>query len=575
MDASALKAQGVQALQAGNLDAAVDALVKAVMADDGDAQAKVLLGVTYSQKGLHPQAKRAIQTAIELQPNNADFRFNMGVVCERAGDLPGAVLGYRDALQIRPDHPQARAKLQALGPQAHALMNAPRPPGSPPPPGGAAAPADPAVQAPPPAAAGYAPPPPQAAPPGAGPYGAPPPPPGGAPSPFAPPPPPMGAPPMGAPPTAGPPMGGPPMGGPPMGGPPMGGPPMGGGLGAPQGPPGTVQCGQCGQFSRAGMSCEFCGSPMGPPRPAPAAPPPPGAYSHPVGGPPMAQQTVEDDFNVLEGFQAWGQALFSPRSFFQEQTAYEGIKGPAAFLLGYSVLAALVGNIARVASGTAPGINPFGYILGGLCGGVCAWLFNLLGMFIWGGIVHMCTRMFGGQGSYNQTFRTAVYASAPTCLFAILVNLLAPFVGPKPPAAPPARGMATPPAYVAAWQGPPPMGGPGFQPAPMPGPPGFPGAPGAPGGGAGRPGVEQLQELLKQTLGAIVPLLVLLGLGWLWSTALLVIGLAETHGMSTGSAVGAAVVANVISAVIVGVLVFALAGTIMGLIAAAAARGGG
>src|SRR5436309_1201235 len=97
------------------------------MLDDNDAEAKALLGIAYSQKGLHDQAKRALQTASELQPQNPNYRFNLGIVRERAGDMQGAAVAYRDTLLLNKDHAQARAKLQAMGPIAHQwLAQAPK-----------------------------------------------------------------------------------------------------------------------------------------------------------------------------------------------------------------------------------------------------------------------------------------------------------------------------------------------------------------------------------------------------------------------------------------------------------------
>jgi hypothetical protein len=239
-----LREQGAQALREQRLDAAVDLLARAVMSDDNDVEAKALLGVAYSQKGLHAEARRALQTAVDRQPQNPNYRFNLGVVLERAGDLQGAAIAYRDTLQISPDHPQAKQRMQAMGPQAAALLaSAPRPleppgvpgireSGSPTPPdtlggplgglGTPAAPPRPTTQ----------------------------------PGTFAPPPAPQpGGP---APPPA-----------------------------APAAPPGTVQCPRCGQYSRAGMSCEFCAAPLGPPPrvSGPAAQPPAPAYGQPQGYP--------------------------------------------------------------------------------------------------------------------------------------------------------------------------------------------------------------------------------------------------------------------------------------------------
>jgi len=199
---SSLRDQGIQALQAGEVDKAVDLLARAVMADDSDGDAKAMLGIAYAQKGLHAQAKRALQTAIELQPENANYRFNLGVALERAGDLPGAAVAYRDTLQLNKDHGQARAKLQAMGPQVHQwLAQAPKPVD----PVGVPTYNTPQQQA-------------AAAPPGA---------PGGAPG-YA-------------------------------------TPAYSSGSSLDEGPPGTVQCPNCRQWSKPGLVCEFCASTMPPP----------------------------------------------------------------------------------------------------------------------------------------------------------------------------------------------------------------------------------------------------------------------------------------------------------------------
>ena len=247
MDATpSLREQGMQALQQGRIDQAIDLLARAVMADDRDADAKAILGVAYSQKGLHAQAKRALQTAVELQPQNPSFRYNLGIVLERSGEMQGAAIAYRDTLQINKDHAQARAKLQAMGPQAHAyLANAPRPPAA----------EQFGAGAPPMHASGY-PDPTQAGPPSAGP-----------------------APSMGQPPGyANPSMPAPP----PIMEPGYGGP----GLAHHGGPPGTVQCPNCREYSRPGLSCEFCSASLKPPSPqtssAHSVPPPvvnSGAYA--------------------------------------------------------------------------------------------------------------------------------------------------------------------------------------------------------------------------------------------------------------------------------------------------------
>lgn len=248
-----LKDQGSQALRNGDLDTAVDCLARAVMMDDADADAKALLAVAYSQKGLHAQAKRAMESAVARQPQNPNYRFNLGVVLERAGDMQGAAIAYRDTLQANPQHEQAKSRLAAMGPQAQALLaNAPKPLEPIGVPAYNQPPSDPLGTPTPPPVAPISPPPPPAPPSyGSAPVGQ-------ATSPFAPPPPPSPSSLTVDAPFAPPPIGQ--AGGSPFAAPPPPAAPI-----TAQAPPGTVQCPRCGQFSRIGMTCEFCSAPMAPP----------------------------------------------------------------------------------------------------------------------------------------------------------------------------------------------------------------------------------------------------------------------------------------------------------------------
>jgi hypothetical protein len=538
--------QGIQALQEGRLDQAIELLARAVMADDKDADAKAMLGIAYSQKGLHAQAKRALQTAVELQPQNANFRFNLGVVLERAGDMQGAAVAYRDAMQINPQHAQARAKLQAMGPQAHALLASAPKPVEP-----VGVPTYNQPQEP-----SYSPPPTFAAPPSGPPAGGPP----------------IGAPPIGGAPGAGPPIGaaaqpppGPTIGGPPpIGGPPgMGGPPqLGGGLNAAQGPPGTVQCPKCQQFSKAGLSCEWCASPLAPPRQtaAPASIGGPALGSGPVYA---SSAPIQDQFNIGDGFRDWVQAIIAPRSFFADQRAYEGFNGPLSFLMAYSIVSALINLGLRLATG---GFSA-SYTFGGVCGALCGWLMISAIMFTWGGIIHMCARMFGGQGSYSGSFRAATYSQAPYFALALLATALTPLMLPKE-----LRGSALPPptAMLALAREEPRLQfaqatPPGFPGAPGPGAPG----PGIPGGGSEAQARQQAMQAMSRVLSAVVPILILLLVGWLWGTVNLVIGLSEIHEIGVGPAIGVVVVANIIVWVLLAIIGFAIGAAIVGMVAAA------
>jgi uncharacterized RDD family membrane protein YckC len=175
-----LREQGMQALRDGEIDRAVDLLARCVISDGQDAEAQALLGVAYSQKGLHAQATRALETAIELRPQEVRYLYNLGVALEQAGDPNGAANAYGRVLQLNPEHAQARAKLQALGGRVAPAPTAAAPAGAPV--------AD------------------RHAPWQAGSAGS-----------MAPP---------------------------------------------ADGPPGTVQCGQCKQWSKPGLSCEWCSAPL-------------------------------------------------------------------------------------------------------------------------------------------------------------------------------------------------------------------------------------------------------------------------------------------------------------------------
>jgi len=534
-----VREQGLAALKSGNLDQAVDLLARAVMADDNDVEAKALLGVAYSQKGLHVQAKRALQTACEREPQNVNYRFNLAVVLERAGDGPGTAIALRDTLVLNPAHSQARAKLQAMGPQGQQwIAQAPKPAG----PVGVPGAGEAQAQAPP-----------QYAPPTG--YGAPPPPPTG---PMAAPPPPPGAPPMGAPMGAPPPPPGP-MGAPGYAPPGYGPPSMG------QAPPGTVECPSCHQFSRLGMICEFCNGTLPPPPRPQAAGPHMGAPT--AGGPPpfsgmagYAAAKGEESFDIVQGYRSWVAIIASPRAFFQEQASVSGFQGAAGFLVAVLLVSAIIQTITNVIQG---GFNP-AYIAGLFCGVACGFALVMVMMFIWGGIVHMCAKMFGGQGEYADSVRISIYALAPMQAVSLVTTILAPFVlgdleqqiqkmGRSPM---PTRIVSAAPMQVLAQTFP---------------QPGFPGGPGATSGGSGtaQPSPQQIQELLNQMLTRMGPLLALSFAGWLWSLVVLGIAVAEVHNVGGGAAAGVVIVAHILLIVIIVALAFLIGAALVGAVAGA------
>jgi hypothetical protein len=555
-----LRDQALQAMREGQIDKAIDLLARAVMRDDSDAEAKALLGVAYSQKGLHEQAKRALQTAVELQPQNPSFKFNLGMVLERAGDTPGAAVAFWETLQLNKDHAQAKARLQAMGPAAHTyIAKAPKPHEP------VGVPTYNATEDP------LGPPSYTTQPYNPGPAGP-------APNPFSPPPPaaPAGGPPAatqygGPPQYSGPPAA--PLGGPPpgqYGGPPAVGGPLVGGAPGHGGPPGTVQCPTCHQFSRPGLSCEFCAGALQAPRHPAVAMPPPGA---PVGGS-LAGAYYQDSFDLVQAVKDWWGALTSPRVFFSEQAGREGLLAPMAYLLVATVITYIP---VLVFYGIMGLFNPL-MLVGGVCGIACGYLGVLAVSFIWGGIVHGVTRLLGGQGSYSATFRAVTYANAPglACnllsmivMMAMMGGLVASIVGSAR-----GTGVSALPQPIRVAQANPPG-------APFGQTPGFPGGAGQPGGpGMGGPfgsssstPTPQLspEQLAQMVAAMIIPSLISF-IGGIWSLVLLGMGLAHVHSMSGGAAAGSVVLSVVVVIVIYVVLYFLM---FAGLMAAVLSGAGG
>lgn len=335
-------------------------------------------------------------------------------------------------------------------------------------------------------------------------------------------------------------------------------------------PPGTMQCPACGRFPRIGMLCEFCNAPLPPPPKAAPAPPP--AYGPPpgMGGRPMAPgfggQKMEDTMSVGSGFTSWFQVVTSPRVFFREQAGYTGIQGALGFLLAYAIVGGLVSLITRVMQGGVSGP----VLIGGLVGIPCGWVLITLMMFIWGGLVHLASKMVGGQGDYSCSFRAATYALGPAAVLNLIASLLTPvLIG--DPAALPRRGEAPArPALVA--QAPVARGQSMFLAQTFPGGPGAPGGPASPG--ASGPSSRDALALLTELMARMLPLLALMFAGWIWSAIVMGIGIAELHGVGGGAAAGAVIIANILVLALIVLLWLALAGALMGAIAAAGAAGG-
>lgn len=97
--------QGVQALQAGNLEQAEAAFRRALEEDPDSARGLHLLGVVLDQRGRHGEAAALIARAVSLEPGDAEAFNSLGNALRAAGRLDEAAAAYQDALALDGDSP--------------------------------------------------------------------------------------------------------------------------------------------------------------------------------------------------------------------------------------------------------------------------------------------------------------------------------------------------------------------------------------------------------------------------------------------------------------------------------------
>lgn len=112
---------GLQALQSGDTDAAIQKLESACALDPADYQAHIYLGAAYSQAKRTMDAINVVTRAVQLQPSNPQARYNLGIAMERGGYPDQAITAYEQALSLQPDYPKAQegvARVREGAPQA-------------------------------------------------------------------------------------------------------------------------------------------------------------------------------------------------------------------------------------------------------------------------------------------------------------------------------------------------------------------------------------------------------------------------------------------------------------------------
>ncbi len=102
---------GGMLIQATRLDAAEQALVRAVELDDSLVLAHNNLGIVYAATGRMDDAVKHFNRALELSPGDSSVLFNMGLGYLYLDMLDAAVQSFRRSLELDPKNDSARAKL--------------------------------------------------------------------------------------------------------------------------------------------------------------------------------------------------------------------------------------------------------------------------------------------------------------------------------------------------------------------------------------------------------------------------------------------------------------------------------
>ncbi len=107
----ALHLLGVIALQAGQIDLAVDRIGQAISINPNVASYHSNRGAALSERGRLDEAVACYRRAITLRPGYPDAHNNLGTTLREQGQLDESVACYRRALALKPDYPEAHFNL--------------------------------------------------------------------------------------------------------------------------------------------------------------------------------------------------------------------------------------------------------------------------------------------------------------------------------------------------------------------------------------------------------------------------------------------------------------------------------
>jgi len=103
--------QGQEALERGELDAAIGHLAEALKAPFDEAQIRTALGIAWMRKGNTSAASAEFQRALKIDPHSRDAHLNVGVLRMRTGDTGGAEKEFHSLLEGDPDFAEAHFDL--------------------------------------------------------------------------------------------------------------------------------------------------------------------------------------------------------------------------------------------------------------------------------------------------------------------------------------------------------------------------------------------------------------------------------------------------------------------------------
>lgn len=101
----ALKKKGIQLVNSGQLDAAMEIYSNIHSIDKNDTDALIALGILNGMNGNYSSAEQYLGTAANLNPRLSAAHFNLGIAQKSQQKLDAAVSSYKRAIACEPDNP--------------------------------------------------------------------------------------------------------------------------------------------------------------------------------------------------------------------------------------------------------------------------------------------------------------------------------------------------------------------------------------------------------------------------------------------------------------------------------------